>query len=135
MGELLPRRSCLGLTALTEYVSLAFFARRADLRTASCPGIGCPCAVPSSSSFICVKLPGVILRCDHTWAAWEGPCGLPCLPLRCCSCLQCVVLVDRVPGRSTWGSPTTNKHPWTPGGSKGARRLLSVPYRVPVGSR
>jgi hypothetical protein len=66
------------------------------------------------------------------WAAWEGPCGLPCLPLRCCSCLQCVILVDRVPGRSTWGSPTMIKHPWTPGGSEGARGLLSVPYRSPV---
>jgi hypothetical protein len=53
-------------------------------------------------------------------------------PLRRCSCLQCVILVDRVPGRSTWGSPTMNKHPWTPGGSKGARGLLSVPYRSPV---
>jgi hypothetical protein len=21
---------------------------------------------------VCVKLPGVVLRCDHTWAAWEG---------------------------------------------------------------
>jgi hypothetical protein len=29
---------------------------------------------------------------------------------------------DRVPGRSTWGSPTTNKHPWTPKGSKGGER-------------
>jgi hypothetical protein len=53
-------------------------------------------------------------------------------PLRRCSCLQCVILVDRVPGRSTWGSPTTNKHPWTPEGSKGARGLLTVPYRLPV---
>jgi hypothetical protein len=49
-----------------------------------------------------------------------------------CSCLQCVILVNRVPGRSTWGSPTMNKHPWTPGGSEGARGLLSVPYRSPV---
>jgi hypothetical protein len=52
--------------------------------------------------------------------------------LRCCSCLQCVILVDRVPGRSTWGSPTTNKHLWTPGGSEGARGLLSMPYCSPV---
>jgi hypothetical protein len=66
------------------------------------------------------------------WAAWEGPCGLPCLPLQYCSCLQCVTLVDRVPGRSTWASPTMNKHPWTPGGSKGARGLLSVPYSSPA---
>jgi hypothetical protein len=65
-------------------------------------------------------------------AAWERPCGLPCFPLCCCSCLQCVILVDRVPGRSTWGSPTMNKHPWTPGGSEGARGLLTVPYRSPV---
>jgi hypothetical protein len=82
--------------------------------------------------YVCVKLPGAILRFDQTWAAWEGPCGLPCLPLRCCSCFLCVILVDRVPGRSTWGSPTMNKHPWTPGESKGARGLLSVPYRSPV---
>jgi hypothetical protein len=53
-------------------------------------------------------------------------------PLWRCSCLQCVILVDRVPGRSTWGSPTMNKHPLTPGGSEGARGLLSVPYRSPV---
>jgi hypothetical protein len=39
---------------------------------------------------------------------------------------------DRIPGRSAWGSPTTNKHPWTPEGSKGARGLLSVPCRSPV---
>jgi hypothetical protein len=71
----------------------------------------------------------VILRCDHTWAAGEGPCGLPCLPLRRCSCLQFVTLVDRVPDRSTWGSPTMNKHPWTPERSKGARGLLPLPYR------
>jgi hypothetical protein len=30
------------------------------------------------------------------------------------------------------GDPTVSKHPWTPGGSKGARGLLSVPYRSPV---
>jgi hypothetical protein len=36
---------------------------------------------------------------------------------------------DRVPGRSTWGSPTMITHPWTPGESEGARGLLSVPYR------
>jgi hypothetical protein len=53
-------------------------------------------------------------------------------PLRRCSCLQCAILVDRVPGRSTWGSPTMNKHPSTPGGSEGARGLLSVPYPSPV---
>jgi hypothetical protein len=53
-------------------------------------------------------------------------------PLWRCSCLQCVILVDRVPGRSTWGSPTMNKHPWTPGGSKGARGLLSVSSPSPV---
>jgi hypothetical protein len=82
--------------------------------------------------FICVKLPGAILRCDHTWAAGEGPCGLPCLPLRCCSSLQCVTLVDRVLGRSTWGYPTMSKHPWTPEGSEGARGLLPLPYRSPV---
>jgi hypothetical protein len=29
-----------------------------------------------SKLFVCVKLPGAILRCDHTWAAWEGPRGL-----------------------------------------------------------
>jgi hypothetical protein len=46
--------------------------------------------------------------------------------------LQCVILVDRVPGRSTWGSPTTSKHPWTPGGSKGARGLLPLPYPSPA---
>jgi hypothetical protein len=39
---------------------------------------------------------------------------------------------DRVPGQCTWGSPTMNKHPWTPGGSEGARGLLSVPYPSPV---
>jgi hypothetical protein len=39
---------------------------------------------------------------------------------------------DRVPGRSTWGSPTRNKHPWTLKGGKEARGLLSVPYRSPV---
>jgi hypothetical protein len=39
---------------------------------------------------------------------------------------------DRIPGRSTWGSPTMSKRPWTPEGSKGARGLLSVPYRLPV---
>jgi hypothetical protein len=39
---------------------------------------------------------------------------------------------DRVPGRSTWGSPTMSTHPWTPGESEGARGLLSVPYRSPV---
>jgi hypothetical protein len=61
-----------------------------------------------------------------------GSCGLQCLPLQCCSCLQCDNLVDRVPGRSTWGSPTMSKHPWTPGGSEGARGLLTVPYRSPV---
>jgi hypothetical protein len=82
--------------------------------------------------FVYVKLPGAILRCDHAWAAWEGPCSLPCLPLRCCSCLQCVILVDRVPRRSTWGSPTTNEHPWTPEGSEGARGLLPLPYRSPA---
>jgi hypothetical protein len=85
--------------------------------------------------FVCVKLPGAILRSDHTWAAGEGPCGLPCLPLRRCGSLQCVILVDRVPGQSAWGSPATNKHPWTPGGSEGARGLLSVPYRSPVVSK
>jgi hypothetical protein len=53
-------------------------------------------------------------------------------PLWRCSCLQFVILVDSVPGRSTWGSPTTNKHPWTPGWSEGARGLLSVPYPSPV---
>jgi hypothetical protein len=46
--------------------------------------------------------------------------------------LQCVILVDRVPGRSTWGSPTMSKHPWTPGGSKGARGLLPLPYPSPA---
>jgi hypothetical protein len=82
--------------------------------------------------FVCVKFPGAILRSDHSWTVWEGPCGLPRLPLWRCSCLQCVILVDRVPGRSTWGSPTTNKHPWTPELSKGARGLLSVPYPSPL---
>jgi hypothetical protein len=48
------------------------------------------------------------------------------------SCLQCVILVDRVPGRSTWGSPTMSKNPWAPEGSEGASGLLSVPYRSPV---
>jgi hypothetical protein len=85
--------------------------------------------------FVCVKLPGAILRREHKWAAWEGPCGLLCLPLWRCSWLQCVILVDRVPGQSTWGSPTMNKHPWTPGGSEGVRGLLSVPYPSPVVSR
>jgi hypothetical protein len=82
--------------------------------------------------FVRVKLPGAILRCDHTWAAGEGPCGLPCLPLRSCSCLQCVILVNRVKGQSAWGSPTMNKHPWTPGESEGSRGLLSSPYRSPI---
>jgi hypothetical protein len=72
------------------------------------------------------------MRCEHTWEVWERPCGLLCLPLRCCSCLQCVTLVDRIPGQSTWGSPTTNKHPWTPEGSEGARGLLPLPCRSPV---
>jgi hypothetical protein len=39
---------------------------------------------------------------------------------------------DKIPGRSTWGSPTMSTHPWTPGGTKGARGLLTVPYRSPV---
>jgi hypothetical protein len=82
--------------------------------------------------FVCVKLPGAILRCDHAWAVWERPCGLPCLPLWRCSCLQFVILVDRVPGQRTWGFPTMSKHPWTPGGTKGARGLLPLPYRLPV---
>jgi hypothetical protein len=46
-----------------------------------------------SSLFVCVKLPGAILQCDHTWAAWQGPCGLKCLPCWRCSCLQCAILV------------------------------------------
>jgi hypothetical protein len=43
--------------------------------------------------FVFVQSPGATLRCDHSWAAWEEPCGLPCRPLRCCSCLQCVISV------------------------------------------
>jgi hypothetical protein len=80
-----------------------------------------------ASNFL-VRSCGAIARGQHG----EGPCGLPCRPLRCYSCLQCVILVARVPGQSTWGSPTTNEHLWTPGGSKGARGLLTVPYRLPV---
>jgi hypothetical protein len=34
------------------------------------------CRGDSSRSFVCVKLPGVILWCDHTWAAWEELCDL-----------------------------------------------------------
>jgi hypothetical protein len=39
---------------------------------------------------------------------------------------------DRIPDRSAWGFPTTNRLPWTPVGSEGARGLLSVPYRLPA---
>jgi hypothetical protein len=75
-----------------------------------------------------VRSCGLIARGQHG----EGPCGLPCFPLWRRSCLQCVTLVDRVPGWSAWGSPATNKHPWTLERSKGARGLLSVPYRSPA---
>jgi hypothetical protein len=51
-----------------------------------------------------------------------GACGLQCLPCWRCSCLQFVILVDRVPGRSTWGSPTMNKHLWTPKREQGGER-------------
>jgi hypothetical protein len=67
--------------------------------------------------FVCVKLPGVILRCDHTWAAWEGPVAYSAA-LFALQLLAVCHTGDRIPGRSTWGSPTTNKHPWTPGGSE-----------------
>jgi hypothetical protein len=83
-------------------------------------------------ALVCVKLPGAILRCYHTWAAWEGLCGLPCLPFVALQLLAVCHSGDKIPGRSTWGFPATNKHPWTPGGSEGARGLLSVPYHSPV---
>jgi hypothetical protein len=67
-------------------------------------------------------------------AITRGQPGRGRVAYRACLCgaaagLQCVIWVDRVPGQSTWASPTMNTHPWTPGGSKGARGLLSVPYR------
>jgi hypothetical protein len=43
-------------------------------------------------------------------------------PLWRCSCLQCVILVDRIKGRSTRGSPTTNKHPSDSGKEQGGER-------------
>jgi hypothetical protein len=57
------------------------------------------------------------------------------LTLRALLALQLLAVChtgDRIPGRSTWGSPTMNKQPWTPGGSKKARGPLSVPNGLPV---
>jgi hypothetical protein len=59
-------------------------------------------------------------------------CGLQSLPCWHSSCLQCVILVDRIPGRSTWGPPTIYVHPWTAVGGEGREGLLSVPDRLPV---
>jgi hypothetical protein len=67
-------------------------------------------------------------------AITRGQPGRGRVAYRACLCgaaagLQCVIWVDRVPGQSTWASPTMKKYPWTPGGGEGARGLLSVPYR------
>jgi hypothetical protein len=59
-------------------------------------------------------------------------CGLQSLPCWHSSCLQCVILVDRIPGRSTWGPPTIYVHPWTAVGGEGREGLLSVPDRLSV---
>jgi hypothetical protein len=72
------------------------------------------------------------LRTSHTWAVWSGRVWLTVLALFALQLLAVCHTGDRIPGRITCGSPTMNKQPWTPGGSKRARGPPSVPNGLPV---